>query len=51
MSKKKPPGNKEINEDPVLTDKASIDPVPADKAPVKNDQAGISAKQEPRAVC
>jgi len=40
MSKKKPPANKEISEDPVLTDKASTDPVPADKAPVKSDEVG-----------
>jgi len=59
MSKKKPPANKEISEDPVLTDKASADPVPADKTPVKSDEASsgddkpieakIDHKSEPEA--
>ena len=36
MSKKQPPGKKEISEAPVLTDKTPTAPVPADKAPVKS---------------
>jgi len=36
--KKKPPGKREVSEDPKLTGKASADPVPDNKAPIKSDE-------------